>query len=201
MPIQFRCSHCGQLLSISRRMAGKTVKCPMCLKKTVVPVKPQEQDTEEQFYEEEEGFQLERPPREFEDMDMTPMVDVTFLLLIFFMITASFSLNKTLQFPPPEPDEKGAQQTVQRLEDFEADSIIVEIDENNKIYVDDEPVADPANLAEILMDKERSEQKFEILINADARSLHETVVKVVDAANDAGIQKIRLATTNTESLD
>ncbi len=200
MPIQFRCSHCGQLHSISRRMAGKTVQCPMCRKMTVVPAEPKALEEDEEYYE-EEGFHLERAATEFEDMDMTPMVDVTFLLLIFFMITASFSLNKTLQFPPPEPDEKGAQQTVQRLEDFEADSIIVEIDENNRIYVDDEPVTDPSRLAEILTDKGRTEQKFELLINADARSLHETVVKVVDAANEAGMQKIRLATTNTETLD
>jgi len=202
MPIQFRCTHCGQLHSISRRMAGKTVECPICRKMTVVPGEDQRPPDEDELeYYEEEGFQLQRGTSEFEELDMTPMVDVTFLLLIFFMITASFNLNKTLQFPPPEPDEEGAQQTVQTVEDFEADSIIVEIDEKNTIYVDDEPVSDPAHLADLLLDKGRTEQKFELLINADARSLHETVVKVVDAANEAGMQKIRLATTHAEGLE
>jgi len=183
-------------------MAGKTVECPICRKMTVVPGEDQRPPDEDELeYYEEEGFQLQRGTSEFEELDMTPMVDVTFLLLIFFMITASFNLNKTLQFPPPEPDEEGAQQTVQTLEDFEADSIIVEIDEKNTIYVDDEPVSDPAHLADLLLDKGRTEQKFELLINADARSLHETVVKVVDAANEAGMQKIRLATTHAEGLE
>ena len=90
---------------------------------------------------------------------------------------------------------------MQTLEDFEAESIIVEIDEKNTIFVDEEPVSDPAQLADILLDKGRMEQKFEMVVTADARALHETVVKVVDAANEAGMQKIRLATTNAESLE
>lgn len=38
------------------------------------------------------------------DLDMTPMVDVTFLLLIFFMVTASFSLQKSIQMPRQSSD-------------------------------------------------------------------------------------------------
>jgi len=201
MPIRFRCSHCGQLHSISQRMEGKTVQCPVCRKDTVVPSEQDAPPDDETEYYEEEGFQLRKAKSDFDELDMTPMVDVTFLLLIFFMITASFNLNKTLQFPPPEPDEKGAQQSVQTLDDFEADSIIVEIDDKNAIFVDDEPINDPAQLADLLTDKGRSEQKFELMVTADARALHETVVTVVDAANEAGMQKIRLATTNSASLE
>ncbi|MBB3207394.1 biopolymer transport protein ExbD [Rhodopirellula rubra] len=39
------------------------------------------------------------------DLDMTPMVDVTFLLLIFFMVTASFSMQKSIQIPRQTSDE------------------------------------------------------------------------------------------------
>ena len=200
MPIRFRCSHCGQLHSISHRMAGTTVACPMCRKDTVVPAAQEAPRDEEADFYEEEGFQLRKARSDFDEMDLTPMVDVTFLLLVFFMITAAFSLNKTLQFPPPEPDEKGAQQSM-RMEDFESNSIIVEIDDKNAIFVDEEPLNDPVQLADILLDKGRTEQKFEILVTSDARALHETVVKVVDAANEAGMQKIRLATINAESLE
>ena len=62
-----------------------------------------------------------------EEMDLTPMVDVTFLLLIFFMITASFSIQKTLEVPPPDPEEKGAS-TSQKLEDIKEQSVEVHID-------------------------------------------------------------------------
>ena len=48
--------------------------------------------------DEEEPFSL-ASQREEEEMDMTPMVDVTFLLLIFFMVTAAFSLQKSIKMP------------------------------------------------------------------------------------------------------
>ena len=42
-----------------------------------------------------------------DELDMTPMVDVTFLLLIFFMVTASFSLQKSLPVPDSLADKPG----------------------------------------------------------------------------------------------
>ena len=44
-----------------------------------------------------------------DDLDMTPMVDVTFLLLIFFMVTAAFSLQKSINVPTPEKEENATQ--------------------------------------------------------------------------------------------
>ncbi len=143
---------------------------------------------------EEEDFSLRSADTDFEEMDLTPMVDVTFLLLIFFMITASFSLQKSLQVPPPNPEEKGAQQSEMTLEDFEANSIIVEIDAENGISVDDEKLSDPSELVDTLREKGSSEQKFELVLDADPDAFHETVVTVIDAANEVGMQKIRLAT-------
>ena len=151
--------------------------------------------------DDEETFSLRKPQTDFEDMDLTPMVDVTFLLLIFFMITASFSLQKTLQVPPPDPDQQGAQQSMRTLDDYETDSVIVEIDERNMIVVDDEPLADPAALTETLREKIRSELKAELVVAADAAARHETVVAVIDAAQEVGMQKIRLATTGASSSD
>jgi biopolymer transport protein ExbD len=51
----------------------------------------------------DESLPLRRPFRDGE-LDMTPMVDVTFLLLIFFMVTASFSLQKSIQMPRQHSD-------------------------------------------------------------------------------------------------
>ena len=148
--------------------------------------------------DDDEGFQLRGPATEFEEMDLTPMVDVTFLLLIFFMITASFSIQKTIQVPPPDPEKQGAAQSVQSLEDLEVDSIIVEIDEDNVIIVDDDPVADPTALVELFEKKKTEEQKNELVLEAAAAALHDTVVQVIDAANDVNIQKIRLVTRTGE---
>lgn len=147
--------------------------------------------------DEDDEFVMRKAESEFEEMDLTPMVDVTFLLLIFFMITASFSLQKTLRIPPPDPDEKGAAQAVS-LEDLQEDSVIVEIDENNTIIVDDQPLADPEALVPTLEEKMRSDNKAELVLEAADAALHEFVVKVVDAANAVGMQKIRIATRAAE---
>ena len=122
-----------------------------------------------------------------EEMDLTPMVDVTFLLLVFFMITASFSIQKTLEVPPPNPDESGASQS-QTIKDMEENSILVHIDSRDVISVDDEPLNDPTRLADIM----RSKRMTEVLITAHENSLHDTLAKVIDASNESGMQKIRV---------
>lgn len=137
-------------------------------------------------------FNSRRLVDEEEDMDLTPMVDVTFLLLIFFMVTASFSLQKSIETPTPQPDQQGAAQSLLNLEDLQGTSILVKIDAANTLTLDDEPWPDLGRLAEALRDKMRREQKTEVIITADSAALHRTVVTVIDAANDAGIQKIRL---------
>jgi biopolymer transport protein ExbD len=138
------------------------------------------------------GISLRKRGGESDEMDLTPMVDVTFLLLIFFMITAAFSLTKTIEVPPPDPEQQGAQQT-QTLDDLEKNSIMVRIDAQNAIFVEDEPVGDPEGLANVLADRRRADDKHELILQADAQALHETVVQVLDAANEVQFTRIRLA--------
>ena len=123
------------------------------------------------------------------EMDLTPMVDVTFLLLIFFMITASFSIQKSLEVPAPDPEEEGASTAIQNFEDFEKESIMVEIDARNLVMVDETIVGDLTQLPKVL----KAARKPEILIMAHENCLHEVVVRVIDAANEIGLQKIRIA--------
>ncbi|MEC8344928.1 MAG: biopolymer transporter ExbD, partial [Planctomycetota bacterium] len=71
--------------------------------------------------------------REALELDMTPMVDVTFLLLIFFMVTASFTLLKTIEQPAPNSEEP-SMTTVEEFED-NPDYVLVFIDEFNTYTV------------------------------------------------------------------
>lgn len=160
---------------------------------------PKRKKDDEEEDDDEDGFQLKPANSEFEEMDLTPMVDVTFLLLVFFMITASFSLQKSLEVPPPDPNEKGAS-SAPSLEDLEKESIMVEIDEEDQIIVDDEPLADPSDLISRLEDVKREDNlKREIIINANTKSRNETLVFVIDAANDVKMQRIRLASSGDET--
>ncbi len=68
-----------------------------------------------------------RKKRDDGELDMTPMVDVTFLLLIFFMVTASFSLQKSIQMPRQQSDAPSSSPIEEETE--ELDSVEVQIDE------------------------------------------------------------------------
>tara|TARA_R110002111_G_scaffold250210_1_gene314412 strand:+ start:132 stop:608 length:477 start_codon:yes stop_codon:yes gene_type:complete len=61
----------------------------------------------------QEDTEVKALPRKLgsgQEMDMTPMVDVTFLLLIFFMVTAAFSLQKSIEMPRQRTDALGRQE-------------------------------------------------------------------------------------------
>lgn len=76
---------------------------------------------------------LQRKKRAEDELDMTPMVDVTFLLLIFFMVTASFSLQKTIGMPRSQSDQPSTNTEEQEEEDFE--TVTVEIDQFNGFLI------------------------------------------------------------------
>jgi biopolymer transport protein ExbD len=143
--------------------------------------------------DEETAWTIRRRRNPDDEMDLTPMVDVTFQLLIFFMVSASFSLQKTIEVPTPDPNQQGATQQMQTLEDLQGTSIVVRIDAGNNISIDDEPLSDVTRLTDTMRDKMRREQKTELLVTAHSQSLHRTIIAVIDAANDIGMQKIRMA--------
>ncbi|MEO1524402.1 MAG: biopolymer transporter ExbD [Planctomycetota bacterium] len=73
-----------------------------------------------------------RKKREEEDADMTPMVDVTFLLLIFFMVTAAFSLQKSIQMPRQQTDLPSQ---TQQDDPEEVETTELEIDEFGSFFI------------------------------------------------------------------
>lgn len=197
MPIAFRCGSCRQRMAISSRKAGHEVQCTSCGALVMVPVPEESRHsiplwTEAADIEAGGGFTVRRPANALDEMDLTPMVDVTFLLLIFFMITASFSTQKAISFPPPDPEQKGAVQTVATVEELLEDSVRVEIDSRNLIFVDDERVQPGEALVSVLRNHSLYDGRKELLLDADEQSLHETVVQVIDAAAEAGMQRIRI---------
>lgn len=83
--------------------------------------------------EEDDEPVLSRNRRPEEEMDMTPMVDVTFLLLIFFMVTAAFSLQKSIEMPRQQTDAPST--SVQEEEVEELDMVEVQVDEFGSFLV------------------------------------------------------------------
>jgi biopolymer transport protein ExbD len=135
------------------------------------------------------------------EMDMTPMVDVTFLLLIFFMITAAFALQKSLEVPPVGDDKAAPNQTV---EDLEKDSIVVRVDGDNVYWVGcpswtEEQRAPSmtdmrAKVREAREGDGRDKGPSRMLVQANGDATHEYVVAALDAGSSVGMEDIRLMT-------
>ena len=217
MQLTFPCPHCAATLGISDSRSGATVRCPACADTLTVPAEsapppgfgddgsdheggvggaPAAPQAPLSTEYEEETFRLGGKDRDQDEMDLTPMVDVTFLLLIFFMITASFSVSKTLQTPPPEPEEEGVSQQLVTMDQLEQEAVVIRLEEGDAAFVDDEPVATLDDLPDALRDAVNAPgrpARGELVIEAADEARHEAVVAAYDAAADLGLERIRLA--------
>jgi biopolymer transport protein ExbD len=150
------------------------------------PVKPKRKAPPE----EAEHHALKRSV-ETEEYDLTPMVDMAFLLNMFFMMTTAYTLLHSIQIPPPLPEDASKESKTQTVDPNESNMIVVSIDQDNKFRVDDED-ANFDNLREKIQ-KQMNETKAHILIKAHGDAVHESLVHIFDIANSIGIKNISLA--------
>jgi len=139
---------------------------------------------------------------EEDELDLTPMVDVTFLLLIFFMVTAAFALQKSIEVPPIG-DETAAAQTVQELEQ---DSIVIRIDGDNVFWVgapkwESEQRAPSVQEMQVKLREARDGGPANLLVQANGDARYGRVVSVLDAGSGVGMEKISLMTYEEGDLD
>jgi biopolymer transport protein ExbD len=142
--------------------------------------------------EEEGDFTFTRSgPMTVEELDLAPMVDVAFQLVLFFMVTATTVLFKTLEIPKPsaDPPPGAVTQGISRsLDDFKDAYVIVEIDASGAMKVDHEPVQAELNaLVERLRTAREKTNRTSMLVAADSATPHRHAVLAYDAANEIGM--------------
>ena len=124
------------------------------------------------------------------DVSLTPLIDVVFLLLIFFMVTTTFNQHANLRVELPD-----ASNAVQSNEETKVEVII---DKNGQYFIDGTSLLDQQSrtlvtaLGKVV--KDRKTEK--ILIRADAQAPHQSVVSVMDAAGKLGLTQISIATSS-----
>lgn len=127
------------------------------------------------------------------DINLTPLIDVVFLLLIFFMVSTTFKDEARLRVQLPEAQG----------EDIPAEEptmIRLVIDRTGRFFVNDRAVADvkPESLARVLSEIKRDEGALPVLIQADAAATHQSVMTAMDAASQAGLNRIAFAATRPD---
>ena len=137
-------------------------------------------------------FSLSRKATEkIEELDLAPMVDVAFNLVLFFMVTATTVLYKTLEIPKPSgeaPPGAVAQGRSRSLEDLKDDYILVEIDDRGSMKFDREPI-EPVmeTLVERMRIAREKTGRKSMLLSADYATAHRNAVLAYDAANEIGL--------------
>ncbi len=131
---------------------------------------------------------FKRPQREDIGIDLTSLIDVVFMLLIFFMVTTSFDRIAQINVKLPQAS------TDQR--EIAAESIEVTIDADDQVYVRGQRLINTqlGTVREALRESVRTTEEVQVVINADARATHQAVIKVMDAARQAGLLRITFAT-------
>ncbi len=118
-------------------------------------------------------------------IDMTPMVDVVFLLLIFFMISTTFVESPGISIKLPE----ASSQTVDR----EPKEIKIYLSSAGDIFYQDKKISID-EFRELLAEHQSAADQTTILLLADQESRHGKVVTLMDLARDAGFVKLAIAT-------
>lgn len=117
-------------------------------------------------------------------IDLTPMLDVVFIMLIFFIVTATFIKEAGVEVNRPEASTAQPKDNV---------NILVAINATNEIWMDKRRIDERAVRANI--ERLHAENpKGAVVIQADNKSNTETVAAVLDAAREAGVYDVSLAT-------
>ena len=117
------------------------------------------------------------------EVNLTPMLDVVFIMLIFFIVVASFVNEAGLDVNRPD---------ALRYPVPEVENILVVIDTNSEIWIDNRLI-DPRALRANIERLHAENPNAGIVIQADKKSSNNTLVQVMDASRQAGAYELSLA--------
>jgi biopolymer transport protein ExbD len=134
-------------------------------------------------------MQFRRSRRDDARIEITPLVDMVFLLLIFFMLSTTFIVSPGIKVNLPQSSAEKVTQ--------EKNEVQVVITEDNKVFVESIFV-DGGELEQRLVGAARHDPQTLVIIKADAKAFHGKVVEVMDIAKQSGLNRMAIATQPAE---
>lgn len=134
-------------------------------------------------------MKLRDEKKEEPEINLTSLIDVVFLLLIFFMVTTTFERQARLRIELPEASEDATAVQTQQLE--------IAISEDGRFFVNSNEVVNTRaeTLREAIARAAGDERDQPVTIRADARTPHQAVVMAMDAVGQLGFSNLSIATT------
>ena len=128
------------------------------------------------------------------DINLTPLIDVVFLLLIFFMVSTTFTRETQLKVDLPESASgEQANETAEQIE--------VLISAAGEVAINGNTLINPSleTLKAALARESNGDTRLPVVITADAQTPHQSVITAMDAAGQQGFTRLRLTTNELET--
>jgi biopolymer transport protein ExbD len=124
---------------------------------------------------------------------LTPLIDVAFLLIVFFLVSTSFvKPEKTIDILLPRAEQ--AQKTP-----AESNTLIVNVRESGLTVVDGRVLSEYEELVALMRNARENKPNLQVVVRGDKRARHEHVVRVMNAALEAGIEGMSIHVADTRS--
>ena len=126
------------------------------------------------------------------EINLTPLIDVVFLLLIFFMVSTTFEHQSRIQIELPEATAQPNKP--------EEESLEILIDAQGRYFLGDQQVVNTElkTLKGAIRKAVGEREAMPVIIRADARTPHQAVVRALDATSQLGLVHISLATSRID---
>ncbi len=118
-------------------------------------------------------------------IDITSLVDLVFLLVAFFMVTSSLGSESSITVHLPKAVQTGQ---------YKSGTIIISINERNEIFLNDNAI-NLESLKKQIGTIIKNKKNNNVVIRGDRKAHYDTIVKVIDRLNQAGIPKFAISTS------
>ena len=136
------------------------------------------------------AMKLSSPSREEPEINLTSLIDVVLLLLVFFMITTSFVRESKIGIRLPEADSSGV------VELTESDPLTISVTAQGTYLVNGRQLLDnrPETLESAIRVITEGQPGGRVTVSADAQASHQSVITAMDVAGRMGYVEINIAT-------
>jgi biopolymer transport protein ExbD len=121
---------------------------------------------------------------EVQAIDLTPMLDVVFIMLIFFIVTASFIKEAGVEVNRPEATTWSEKKSA---------SILIAVNDKNEIWIDKNRV-DVRGVRQVIERLLAENPKGTVVIQSDSEAKIELIVEITNAAREAGVDNVAVST-------
>ncbi len=136
-------------------------------------------------------MKFRRSARTHNNIELAPLIDVISFIVIYFLMNATLEKNTALKVELPRSSSVAKEKN--------QDELIITVDKQGNIYLDKETEAVPLDkLTDRINqfmgpEKSRDPKKNRVIIRGDGAASYQTVVKVIDSVNAAGVSRFNLA--------